>query len=155
RQMAYWSLCQLVGATYIQTAGTDRVAPGYGDLILATHGPSPTVLDTAESWSDAWKQFSSSEHFPAVPSPNRAAGFPMSRAGETLRGAVGSKCELPPGKTVEIPFLLAWRYPNKYNRAGVNYGNHYCKVWPSVQAVVKEATDNFDAIREKAHRFRS
>ena len=37
---------------------------------------------------------------------------------------------LAPGQAVEVPFVLTWSYPNKYNAAGEWMGCHYHVGWP-------------------------
>ena len=46
---------------------------------------------------------------------------------------------MPAGGTVEVPFLLTWHYPNKYNGAGTWMGCHYATRWPDARAVLREA----------------
>ena len=51
---------------------------------------------------------------------------------------MAARVTLRPGQAVEIPYLLAWHYPNKYSHSGEWMGNHYCTGWPDAESVAKE-----------------
>ncbi len=46
---------------------------------------------------------------------------------------------VPAGKSIEVPFLLAWHYPNKYSAGQQWMGCHYATQWPDARAVLREA----------------
>jgi len=71
-----------------------------------------------------------------------------------VNGAVASSVTVQPGQTVEIPFVLAWRYPNKYTREGVPLGNHYAAEYRSVQAVTREVCSRLPEMRRMTELFR-
>ena len=83
--------------------------------------------------------------------PGRAS--PLSQA--ALRAA-GSwrRMVVDPGATVEVPFLLTWNYPNKYNEAGTWMGCHHSTVWTDAAAVVHDVATNMASFREQTERFR-
>ena len=69
---------------------------------------------------------------------------------------------MPAGGSVEVPFLLAWRYPNKYSaRPEGNYGtpvtmmgNYYATLWPDAKAVIHDAAANFSTLQKRTESFR-
>jgi len=152
RQQAYTTLCRLAGLRYTPPNGVLKTAPGYGALALATLGPKPTVIDAARDWQHAWETFANTGRFQT---PDTVPPSSPSPEGRTVNGAIASTIDVPPGQTVEVPFFLAWRYPNKYNGAGVWMGNHYAEVWKDVRAVVREVAANFAALRDRTERFRA
>jgi uncharacterized protein (DUF608 family) len=164
RQRAYQFLCGLVYANYASAGeGTSRLAPGFGTLALAALAGEVTVLTAFEEWSQAWNTFSAHGHFdsPAGPAPSAGVhavspdqtkpGSPTP-AGHTINGAVASTVMIPAGETVEVPFILAWHYPNKYNADGVWMGCHYASQWADARAVVRET--DFPELQRRTELFR-
>lgn len=153
RQRAYELLCALVGAKYVPAGdGQNRRAPGFGTLALAVLEGEASVLPAFEDWNDAWGKFSGQGCFE---SPHHAKANPPTSPGRTVNGAVASQVTIRPGETVEVPFLFAWHYPNKYNADGVWMGCHYAAQWPDASAVVHEASKNFADIRRRTELFRT
>ena len=70
--------------------------------------------------------------------PDRVGPGVPTAAGRTVNGAVAARVVVDPGATVEVPFLLTWNYPNKYNEAGAWMGCHHATVWTDAAAVVRE-----------------
>ena len=105
---------------------------GFGHLALATTAPEATVLPAFDDWNSAWRRFSETGRFD---SPDQVKpGVPTS-AGRTISGALAAHVTVAPGATVEVPFLLTWHYPNKYNEAGNWMGCHYATVWSDAATV--------------------
>ncbi|MBM3495949.1 MAG: hypothetical protein FJX72_16740, partial [Armatimonadetes bacterium] len=150
RQAAYVQLCGLVGATYSAPSGHHPLSPGVGELELAAPASGSTALRDFRDWSAAWARFAATGAFDAGP---QAASAP-SGPGETAVGAVASSVEVAPGKTVEVPFILSWRYPNYYTRQGVTLGTHYSREWPTVGAVTAEACRKLTSLRRTTELFR-
>lgn len=151
RQKAYSTVAALVGAEYAAPKSVLETSPGYGTMALATTGGNPTALTAFDDFSRVLGQFAAqgrlaplSEAAPAAPTPQ----------GRTLNGALASSVEVAPGATVEVPFFLAWHYPNKYNSGGTPIGNHYTQAWPDAASVVRHAATAFPALREKTETFR-
>ncbi|MDE3067318.1 MAG: hypothetical protein KGJ60_07170 [Verrucomicrobiota bacterium] len=153
RQRAYEFLCRLVGANYTPAAGPgpNRKASGFGTLALAALRGETTVLPAFEDWSEAWNAFSARGRFAAL---HRARPNPPTPSGRTINGAVASTIAVPAGETVEVPFVLTWHYPNKYNSAGVWMGCHYATRWPDAVAVAREAAENITELQTRTERFR-
>jgi uncharacterized protein (DUF608 family) len=155
RQRAYVRLCALAQSNYAAPDGVQSDMPGYGELSLAAVSDTTTAMLQFEDWAKAWEQFSGQGGFGKIPEPNvPLPPIAPSRSGHTVNGAVAVEVEVPAGKTVEVPFLLAWRYPNKYNWGGVKMGNHYAETWKESKTVIREAAQNLSMIREKTERFR-
>ncbi len=159
RHRAYKALCELAGAVYTSPEGISPKAPGFGTLALAALAGEVTVLPAYEDWNVAWEQFKAKGAFQAV---DEAKANEPTPAGRTVSGAVATTIEIPAGGSVEVPFLLAWRYPNKYSaRPDYNYGtpvtmmgNYYATLWPDAKAVIHEAADNFATVRGRTESFR-
>jgi hypothetical protein len=151
RHRAFADLCGLVGVTYKAPVGVSRKAPGFGSLALATSAAEAGVMPAFDDWNTAWRSFSETGRFTA---PDRVQpGVPTS-AGRTVSGAVAARVMVDPGATVEVPFLLTWNYPNKYNAAGAWMGCHHATVWTDAAAVMREVATNLVSFREKTERFR-
>jgi uncharacterized protein (DUF608 family) len=148
RREAIRGLLLIAEAQFQMGLGVPARAPGFGTLALGVIGGSKHGTAYAGDWQEAWRSF-----------VGGGAGhgnlFGPSPAGETINGAIGASVGVPPGKTVEVPFLLAWHYPNHYSREGLNIGNHYTTLWPNAQAVIEEAGRSFADIRHRTERFRS
>jgi uncharacterized protein (DUF608 family) len=152
RQRAYAFLCSLVGARYMSSAKLHPKAPGFGTLALAALGGETTVLPAVEHREDAWKLFAADGQFTPL---TGASANPPTPIGRTVYGAVATTVQVPAGKTVEVPFLLAWHYPNKYNAHGTWMGCHYATQWADAQAVVREAATGFPELRRRTELFRA
>ncbi len=150
RQSAFAQLCALVGAKYTAPDGHHPQSPGVGELELTALASGSTALRDFRDWSAAWSRFDARGAFDAGPQEP----CPPSGPGETVIGAVASTVEVGPGKTVEAPFILTWRYPNYYTRQGVTLGTHYAREWPTVNAVTSEAVRTFASLRRTTELFR-
>jgi uncharacterized protein (DUF608 family) len=151
RQRAYQTLAGICGATYLAPLGAVESACGFGTLALATLGEKPSALPAFQDFQQAFAGFAESGRFPTAETERPA---PPTPSGKTVNGALSSTVEVPPGGSKEVPFLLGWHYPNKYNHAGTWMGCHYATVWPDAPAVIKEAAASFARLREKTARFR-
>jgi non-lysosomal glucosylceramidase len=150
RQRAYQFICGLMGATYTPSNGQNPKAPGYGSLALVAIAPSARVLPAFDEWKDAL-DFLGAETTPAANSSAPTV------EGRTVNGAVAVTVSVPAEKTVEIPFLLTWQYPNKYGTGQVDpawIGTHYATTWPDARAVAREAAGQFEQIRKRTELFR-
>jgi uncharacterized protein (DUF608 family) len=152
RQPAYAFVCALVGATCTGPSGNQHPkAPGFGTLALATLARDLTVLPVAGHLEDAWKAFTAEGRFtPLV----EAAPSKPSPLGQTINGAIAATVSVPAGKSVEVPFLLAWHYPNKYNAAQKWMGCDYAIRWPDARAVLREAAAAFPNLQRRTELFR-
>jgi uncharacterized protein (DUF608 family) len=151
RQRAYAALCDLVGVNYTLTDGISPQAPGFGTLALAALAADASLLPAFTDWKAAWDAFAAAGRFDA---PDQAKASMPTPSGQTLNGAVAASLKIPARQTVEVPFLLSWHYPNKYNADGVWMGCHYAAPWPEAGAAMREVAANFPKLREKTERFR-
>ena len=151
RQLAYAFLCGLVGAQYTGSAGPHPKAPGFGNLVLAAMGGRVTVLPAFEDWNEAWRMLAAEGRFLV---PDQPASLPTP-LGRTTNGAVAATVTVPPGGTVEVPFLLAWHYPNKYNSSRVWMGCHYATRWADARVVLREAAAHWSEWRARTEQFRT
>ena len=86
--------------------------PGFGSLALAVLADDITGLASFKDRGEAWKQFHEEGRFLPMASLQPSSPTPP---GQTTHGAVAATVTVPAGSTMEVPFLLAWHYPNKYN----------------------------------------
>jgi uncharacterized protein (DUF608 family) len=151
RQRAYAYLCGLVGAAYSAPVGLHPKTPGFGTLALAALGAEVTVLPAFEELDEAWTSFSTAGRFalPQGAQPNSASAL-----GRTINGAVAATVNVPPGATIEVPFLLAWHYPNKYNGSQTWMGCHYATRWADAGAVIRAAAADYPVLRARTEGFR-
>jgi uncharacterized protein (DUF608 family) len=150
RRAAYRTLAELAGARLHQMPGSPGGAPGFGSLALGVLGKSTSHNVAFTNWAAAWKAFAGQEfaHAPGAKSEPTPQG-------ETCNGALACSVAVQPGKTVEVPFFLAWRYPNKYGNQGTLMGCQYARRWPDARAVAKEAAQTFTTLRNRTGKFRS
>lgn len=151
RQDAYAWLCSLAGARYTVTAGQSAREPGSGTLALAVLAGEATAATHFDQWNDAWSHISSQGRFDAFTSLQPTKPTPV---GQTTNCALATTVSIPGGGTVEVPFLLAWHYPNKYNPAGEWIGCHYATRWPDARAVINDAIANYASLCRRTDLFR-
>ena len=80
-----------------------------------------TVLPAFDDWNAAWEQFKRQGQLPA----GRPKRSPIRRRPPDgpSTGPWPPTIDVPAGGSVEVPFLLAWHYPNKYSPGRQhNYG---------------------------------
>jgi hypothetical protein len=152
RSRAYAVLCGWVGARYAGGVGAHPKAPGFGSLALGCLAGDVTVLPAADDLDQAWRSFSAEGRFTA---PDAARAMGPTPLGRTTHGAVAASVEVPAGATVEVPFLLAWHFPNKYNSNQTWMGCHYATQWADARAVLHETAADLPALRERTEQFRS
>lgn len=151
RQGAYATLCELAGARYKPLRGQSIQAPGFGSMALAALEGEVTTASAIGDWADAWNTFVKDGRWP---SDTHAAPSGPTPAGRTTTGAVATSVTVAPNARLDVPFLLAWHYPNKYNAHGVWMGCHYATRWPDARAVLKEASASLAAWRAQTDLFR-
>ncbi len=150
RAMAYRTLGSIAGARLQQTPGVPSRAPGFGSLALGVAGKSTSHSLAFADWKSAWTAFERNGFARAFPGKSQPTAH-----GQTCNGAIATEVTVPAGKSVEVPFFLAWRYPNKYSSAGENMGCHYATRWQDARSVVRAAARDFKNIRGRTERFRS
>jgi uncharacterized protein (DUF608 family) len=150
RHRAFADLCALAGARYTAPAGVSRKAPGFGTLALATLAQDATILPDVDNWERALRRFADAGRFDVVGQDPPGSPSPV---GQSRSGAVAARVVVAPGATVEVPFVLSWAYPNKYNEAGTWIGCHYASLWPDAASALREIATGFAAAREKTGRF--
>ena len=151
RQLAYGFLCGLAGAKYIPCSGLHAKAPGFGSLALAALAGEVTVLPVFDDFAKAGETFAAQGRFEALEAAKANEPTPL---GRTVGGAVAAAVTVPAGGATEVPFLLAWHYPNKYSHRDTWMGCHYATRWPDAQAVLRAAAADFGALRQRTEQFR-
>jgi uncharacterized protein (DUF608 family) len=150
RHRALATLCGLIGVKYTAPAGVSAAAPGFGRMVLASTAQDVSVLPAFEQWETAWRSFAETGRF--TPLDQAQPGNPTP-AGQTTSGGVSAHVAVAPGATVDVPFLLTWAFPNKYNASGSWMGCHYAREWPDPVKTMDEIAATLPAIRARTERF--
>ena len=150
RQNVYSTLCSLVGANYATTKGQSTKESGFGTLALAALSGDVTGLVSFENWDDAWKRFSEDGRFEKFES---LRSIKPTERGRTTNCALASTVSIPARGTAEIPFLLAWHYPNKYSTAGNRMGCYYATQYANARAVVRDAVAKYGELEKRTEAF--
>ena len=164
RQRAYEFLCSLLGVRFVQMQGQHQLAMGFGTVGLGVltgqpsetpggkpgNTPQVTALVSFGSWDGAWDRFSSDGAFD--PMANAMPSSPTPE-GQTTRGAMAASILIRAGESVEVPFMLTWHFPNKYNDAGKWIGCHYAATWQDARTVMRSAATSWPALKQKTERF--
>jgi uncharacterized protein (DUF608 family) len=151
RQKAYATLCAFAGASYTMTQGQSAREPGFGNLALAALAGEVTAMTDFTTWDEAWNEFSQHGRFQSLDS--RAPSSPTP-PGKTTNGALATTVSVPAGATLEVPFLFAWHYPNKYSVAGDWMGCHYATQWRDSREVMRDALSNYETLSKRTALFR-
>ncbi|HEX3719073.1 MAG TPA: GH116 family glycosyl-hydrolase [Verrucomicrobiae bacterium] len=151
RQRAYQQLCALAGATYTMTERQSSREPGFGTIALATLAQDATAFVSFENWNDAWEQFSRDGRFSTL---REGEASSPTAPGRTSNTALAATVTVPAGGEAEVPFFLAWHYPNKYNAAGESMGCYYATHWPDARMVMRDVAARYGELRDKTMLFR-
>ncbi|HLJ54091.1 MAG TPA: GH116 family glycosyl hydrolase, partial [Chthonomonadaceae bacterium] len=156
RAAAYRALASTVGAQIKGGEGVPAGAPGMGSVAIGVKGGSQGFDLAFTDWTAAWSKFAGAGLKPATEADPMLISHPTAM-GRTCCGAVGTEITVAPGKTVETPFVVAWRYPNKYSSRGENMGCHYAPRGDQDNAglIARRAIMRFAALRSRTERFRS
>lgn len=134
--------------------------PQAGSMAIATLHPTVTYLtrwERAGWWDDVqnfWDDFKEDGRLPNGPDPEPSPDI------QTDVGSLGAVARLAPGASVEIPFLITWRFPNL-----VNYWNHekgfrderignwYALQWSDAWSVARAVADELPRLTEETQAF--
>ncbi|MCE5266728.1 MAG: non-lysosomal glucosylceramidase [Planctomycetaceae bacterium] len=160
KQQAYTDLCKLRGIRYTLPEGVPPSACGFGTVALAALAGDVTVLPGVSSESEAWDAFQATGRFMPV---NDAKATVPAAPTHPVFGGVAATVEVPAGGIVEVPFLLAWHFPNKYSPpAKDNYGVppqwigcHYATLWPNAKTVIRDAAKDLPTLWQRTNSFRT
>lgn len=142
-------------------SGINMLRPGSdGSLAVASTWPATTHLLHWErsGWFDDiqnfWDSFRSLGRL-----PGRLAA-PPSPDGETDVGTLGLVATLPPGATVELPFILAWHFPNLTNYwnpepevHGRRLGNYYTTRFAGAWEAARYTAENLDRLTRETRLY--
>jgi len=134
--------------------------PGFGSMALATSWKPLTQTPRwvrGEWWDDIqqfWNDFSEDGRL-----EDRGDGTP-SPEGKTDVGSVGALVELEPGAYVEVPFVIAWHFPNNVNEwdrhpdfRGKMLRNWYATQWRDAWDVARYTMAHFGRLRDGTRLF--
>ncbi|MHB1318657.1 MAG: GH116 family glycosyl-hydrolase [Anaerolineae bacterium] len=136
--------------------------PRFGTLALATPADGAWCQaawlrgDWYDMFHDYWDHFSQD----GILAPRE---YPPSPEGFTDVGTLGVRTRLEPGATAEIPFVLAWHFPNyvKYwgeaadqaEEAQPTWLNYYATLWPDALSVARYCVGNAGRLCRETRRF--
>jgi non-lysosomal glucosylceramidase len=153
RQQAFETLCSLIGAQYVMADGQSPKAPGFGSAAIALLDHEPTGWLSFEDWASAWKQFSGAGSFSKLqPSQTSAPSAP----GITTSAALATTFTLAAGASREVPFLMAWHFPNSYYHDDREkwIGTYYATRWNDARSVIRAAARNYAGWNGRTESFR-
>jgi uncharacterized protein (DUF608 family) len=133
-----WMDDEAIRGIAMSSSKYDDAHPQAGTMAIATPAENATYLtrwERAGWWDDVqsfWDLFRAAGRLPNGPDPE------PSPDGESDVASVSVRKVLEPGSSANIPFLLAWRFPNLQNTwnaeeavRGARLGNWYATQWPS------------------------
>ncbi|HEV8635459.1 MAG TPA: GH116 family glycosyl-hydrolase [Chloroflexota bacterium] len=134
--------------------------PGAGSMALATTWPTTTYAVHWEraGWFDDlqsfWDDFKADGRLPDDPTSD------PSPDGETDVGTLGLVARIEPGQTVELPFVLAWHFPNLTNYwnadspvFGARLGNYYTSRFADAWAAARHAAEHRARLERETRLF--
>src|SRR5205814_8828204 len=81
--------------------------------------------------------------------------------GQTAVGTLGLRATIAPGDSAELPFLLAWHFPNltnTWNReegcGGARLGNYYTREFPDAWSLGCDSLAKIDELERRSATFR-
>ncbi|RPJ57845.1 MAG: hypothetical protein EHM24_29135, partial [Acidobacteria bacterium] len=161
-----WSSDAALRGIRMSRPGFDATHPGAGSLAIATPWPEVTFSEHWErsGWFDDIQSFWDAFHADGR-LPERADGTP-SPPGETDVASLGARATIEPGATVELPFVLAWHFPNLVNYwgppetlpgqnvVGQRMRNWYACEWPDAWAAAREVCERLPELTARTREFR-
>ena len=156
RNAAYRALAGIAGAKLVGAERIPSGAPGNGTLALGVRAATTRYKMEFIDWKEAWNEFRN-QRFPVPHVQSPLPGSNPTTTGQTCNGAIAAEITVPPGKTVEVPFVLSWYYPNKYSNRGENMGCYYTAKPGGHDALptAVRALRDFETLRSRTERFRS
>jgi non-lysosomal glucosylceramidase len=144
----------------LANATIDAGDPRHGTLAVASPWPDVTV---AERWArgELWLPDSLQRFWDDFAADGRLTEQPAaapSPAGQSDVSTLGLVAEVPPGGDVELPFALAWHFPNLTNEHTWGWepghvreplGNHYATRWHDAWDVARAAALTMEGLRER------
>ena len=147
-----------VRGIFMESDEVDPTAPGWGTLALVTtaseritHRTDWVVPQWGNSILDFWDDFSVDGRLDERPSSGRP----------TPMGSLAVQVDIPAGGRVEVPFLLAWHFPNRYSwsrpeaewteadRIGNYYATRYTDAWD----VAERTAINLSELQQRTTSF--
>jgi len=131
--------------------------PGFGDAVLATAWPETTVATRwrPEGWWDSLRTF-----WNTFRANGRLQPMGDDEPGWRMPGSLGAVIRLAPGEVVEVPFVIAWRFPNAHRYWGgteearaLRWQPFYAGEWPSAFAATAEFFARRDELNERTLAF--
>ncbi len=150
------------GLCGLQMSGGKAVptAPNSGSLAIASPWPQTTHLihwersgwfDDMQNFWDTWRAAG------RLPDDRQSSPSPD---GETDVGTLGLTATIPAGGSVELPFILAWHFPNltvywqpEPYKQGDRLGNYYTTRFANVWEAARYAATNLARLREETQRY--
>ncbi len=135
-------------------------APGQGTMVLACLADN---VSACAGWTD---EAELGERFTRTGRLSGPDAFGPTPQGETVNVALAAHVRVEPGQSVQVPFVIAWHFPNRYvnwsqgwfgipdDGSKLFIGNWYATRWPSAMAVCEYIRDNFDRLVSGTREFR-
>ena len=155
-------------ALHLTSEGLSSDDPAHGDMTLATDAADVShqqywFVSPSLWFSDLevyWRDFTS-------PGPLRNRRYTPARAGRGTHATIAARCQVPPGGTATIRFVISWSFPNCENywdsaapdrarKAGVpvRWRNYYATLFPDSLATAAYALKNWPRLRRDTLAFK-
>lgn len=144
---------------------SSRYAPDeapYGSLALTTTWPDCSYRTNCLVPNAHWPWDSTLVYWEDLVADGRLQDqYPCdpSETGKTHLGALALSADLEPGESLELPFLLAWHFPNRTVK-GCGWGaeedfigNYYATRFPDAWAAAAYATEHLPRLEAKSARY--
>jgi len=145
---------------FLTSRGGEQRSRKWGSMVLATLAPDSFVWREwrqgrggSPSLDRFWREIAESKK------------LPRSLQGGSNTGSVGARCSLKPGESIEVPFLLAWHFPN-YVHGTHDWGdeardkeppqwkNWYATKWADAWEVARYTAKHLARLRKGTKSFR-
>jgi non-lysosomal glucosylceramidase len=128
----------------------------WGEVVLATDWPDTEVCErwSTEGWWDSVRTF-----WTGFRGEGRLKNLGSESDRNRAPGSIGCRMQLSPGEVVEIPFVIAWRFPNSLKYWGqpqaerVRWKSHYATVWESAASAAGEVLARREELRSRSSQF--
>jgi len=144
---------------YLAAHNVPDDSPRFGSMALAAAWPD---VDVWTNWSDDGRGRMAKFWDTVTAWADGAAPPPT---GGSATGTVAARCELKPGETVTIPFLIAWHFPvfEHWRRQRVpgtdqerapTWRNYYAELWSDAWDVASYVAGDLDRLHAETELFR-
>jgi non-lysosomal glucosylceramidase len=128
----------------------------FGEVVLATNWPEAELGERwpTEGWWDSLRAF-----WNGFRSAGRLSNLATPQDQNRVPGTLGCRLRLQPGEAAEIPFVIAWRFPNALKYWGkpqaerLKWTPHYAVEWESAVSAASALLERRTELRSRTAKF--